>query len=205
MSSKKAELRKKMRALRERDAYDGAIADAVCELSEFKRAGLILTYASFGSEVPTDDIMRRAWLAGKRVALPRCGSEPHAMTWHVVESLEGLVRSSFGMREPPFDRSTQVSLQDASREKTLALVPGICFDERGYRLGYGGGYYDAFLGGFGGTSVGLCREAELLASLAELGVLEAHDIPVDMVVTQRRCFYCSRPRACADCERWLTE
>ena len=187
MSSEKAELRKRMRTLRKRDACDGTIADVVCGLPEFERAGMILTYASFGSEVPTYDIMRRAWLEGKRVALPRCGSEPHVMTWHVVESVEGLVCSSFGMREPPFDCATQLSLQDVSCEDALALVPGLCFDEGGYRLGYGGGYYDAFLADFGGTSIGLCREADLLHSLAELGVLEAHDIPVDMVVTQRRC------------------
>ena len=190
MSCQKAELRKRMRALRKPDAHDDDFVDVVCELAEFKNTHTILTYASFGSEVPTDDIMRRAWLAGKRVVLPRCGAEPQSLTWHMVESLEGLVRSSFGMREPPFDRSTQLDPQDVGPGDALALVPGICFDERGYRLGYGGGYYDVFLGGFCGTSIGLCREAELLASLADLGVLEAHDRPVDLVVTQTRVLLC---------------
>lgn len=66
----------------------------------------------------------------------------------------------------------------------LALVPGIAFDRRGFRLGYGGGYYDAFLSAFAGTSLGLCRSSSLFGSLGALGAREPHDVPVSVVVTE---------------------
>ena len=67
----------------------------------------------------------------------------------------------------------------------VAIVPGLAFDRRGYRLGYGGGYYDAFLRSFPGVSVGLCRSTSLFEDLGDLGVLEMHDVPVDVVVTEQ--------------------
>ncbi|OUP06489.1 hypothetical protein B5F33_10055 [Collinsella sp. An2] len=67
----------------------------------------------------------------------------------------------------------------------VAIVPGLAFDRRGYRLGYGGGYYDAFLRSFPGVSVGLCRSAALFEDLGDLGALEPHDVPVDVVVTEQ--------------------
>ena len=64
----------------------------------------------------------------------------------------------------------------------LALVSGLTFDDEGFRLGYGGGYYDGFLSRFEGVSVGLCRSSLRVESLAGMGCLEPHDVPVDLVV-----------------------
>lgn len=74
-------------------------------------------------------------------------------------------------------------------ERSVALVPGLAFDEMGYRLGYGGGFYDTFLGRFRGVSIGLCRDAALMPSLADMGALEVHDRAVGIVSPPRRvCF-----------------
>lgn len=62
----------------------------------------------------------------------------------------------------------------------LALVPGLAFDAAGFRLGYGGGFYDTFLPTFPGTSMGLCRAAQLADHLPH----EDYDMPVDEVVTE---------------------
>ena len=68
----------------------------------------------------------------------------------------------------------------AARESIdLILVPGLCFDRLGYRLGQGGGYYDRYLAGYAGATVGLCRRAVLQEAVPR----EAHDRPVDLVVT----------------------
>ena len=66
--------------------------------------------------------------------------------------------------------------------RVLALVPGLAFDATGARLGYGGGYYDAFLTTFPGTSLGLCYACQLVGSLGALGVIAPHDRFVNGVI-----------------------
>ncbi len=78
----------------------------------------------------------------------------------------------------------------SSRPIAIALVPGLAFDEHGYRIGYGGGYYDAFLSAFPGFTVGLCYEDLLQDDLAALGCLEPHDIAVDLVATEAQLLIC---------------
>ena len=68
----------------------------------------------------------------------------------------------------------------------IALVPGLTFDGHGFRLGYGGGFYDTFLARFEGVSVGLCRDAQMSRDLCAEGLLDAHDLPVQIVVTNSK-------------------
>lgn len=70
-------------------------------------------------------------------------------------------------------------------EKDLVLVPGLAFDCRGFRIGYGGGYYDRFLAKFPGKTIGLVREAFLLDSLEALGVIDCFDMPVACLGTEK--------------------
>lgn len=186
----KDELRTHFKALRarrsagERVAVDEAISARLFDLSAYRAARLIAPYLSFGAEVETRGIIERAWAADKTVALPRCVSGERLMRWYAVTSLEGLVRSPLGVLEPAEDPARELDL--SGRADALAVVPGLAFDAQGLRLGYGGGYYDAFLASFRGTSVGLCREAQLVESLRALGGIDAHDVPVDFVVTEAR-------------------
>lgn len=163
-----------------RAAAGAAIASRVTSLAEYADARVVLTYLSIGDEVQTRGIIRDAWSRGKVVALPRCVPHSRRMRWYRVESLDGLERSKFGVLEPVADAAAE--LDPNATPQALAIVPGLTFDARGYRLGYGGGFYDTFLAGFGGTAVGVCREAQLSAS-GELAI-DAHDLPVQMVVTE---------------------
>lgn len=72
----------------------------------------------------------------------------------------------------------------------IALVPGLAFDRAGFRIGYGGGYYDRFLAGFPGTSIGLAREQFLAESLEQLGALDTFDQPVDYIATESGLYCC---------------
>lgn len=163
-----------------RAAAGAAIASRVTSLAEYADARVVLTYLSIGDEVQTRGIIRDAWSRGKVVALPRCVPHSRRMRWYRVESLDGLERSKFGVLEPVADAAAE--FDPNAVPNALAIVPGLTFDARGYRLGYGGGFYDTFLAGFGGTSVGICREAQLSAS-GELAI-DAHDLPVKVVVTE---------------------
>ena len=182
-------LRRRMRSFRAglggdlRERTDAAICVRLLATEEFDRAGTVLSYLSFGSEVDTHTIIERAWEVGKQVALPRVEGE-RAMGWYLIESFDGLSRSQLGVEEPAPDPACR--LEPSACSDAVALVPGLAFDRFCYRLGYGGGYYDAFLAGFSGTTIGLCREVQFIGSLEALGVLEEHDRPVDLVVTEER-------------------
>ena len=177
-----------MKALRggipasERAAIDAAICERVCAMRPFQQAGAVFTYLSFGAEVDTRAIIERAWAQGKAVALPRCVG-PRRMRWFRIEDFGNLQTSPFGVEEPPLDESRElVAAGGLGVAHAVALVPGLAFDGQGYRLGYGGGFYDTFLADFPGTSIGLCREAQRVDSLSDLGAVGPFDLPVDLVV-----------------------
>ncbi|MBQ9001213.1 MAG: 5-formyltetrahydrofolate cyclo-ligase [Eggerthellaceae bacterium] len=182
----KSDARAYYRALREslgaegRVAADAAIAEHVRALPEFEQADAVFTYLSVGAEVDTRRIIRMAWDAGKLVAVPRCVPNSNEMRWHRLESFDGLELGAFGIEEPPDDASTLVEVPaPGSNTRAVALVPGYSFDKAGYRLGYGGGFYDVFLPRFGGISIGLCRAAQLSPSPLPC---DPHDVPVDIVI-----------------------
>jgi 5-formyltetrahydrofolate cyclo-ligase len=168
----------------ERARADERIRRNVAGLPEFARAHVLLAYLAMGEEVETRGIIRDAWAAGKAVALPRVEG-PHRMSFYLVDPGDGfegaLVRSSFGVLEPPADPARRLAPQGP--EAALAVVPGLAFDRAGLRLGYGGGFYDAYLAGFCGATAGLCREASLVDALET----EPHDLPVGVVVTEEGC------------------
>ncbi len=103
------------------------------------------------------------------------------MRWYRVTSFDALVSSKLGIEEPVPDEANEQQL--GTGQRMLALVPGLTFDAVGYRLGYGGGFYDTFLAVFDGMSVGLCRKVALSDDLCGEGIVDAHDLPVQLVVT----------------------
>ena len=183
----KLEWRAHFKALRagipadERARIDAGIGKQVLALPEFLACDVVLPYLSFGDEIETRDIMHEAWAAGKTVALPRCIVGTRTMRWYRVERLEGLVKSSFGVDEPAEDPASELNPADA--RAPLALVPGLAFDVQGFRMGYGGGFYDTFLKDFTGVSAGLCRECQMVEAVP---ALEPHDLAADIVVTESR-------------------
>lgn len=161
---------------------DAGVRDRVLALPEWQAAPVVLAYLSVREEVDTRTLVAAALAAGKVVAAPRV-TGPRELAWYAIEPGEEFERSRMGIDEPYPCEERLVDVA-ALGSDALALVPGLTFDVHGYRLGYGGGFYDAFLRGFGGVSVGLAREASLVESLDALGVLETHDRPVDIVVTE---------------------
>ena len=90
-----------------------------------------------------------------------------------------MVQVSFGIWEPPESAPLL-----AREEIQLALVPALCYDRERYRLGFGGGYYDRWLSGFPGFTVGRCREGVLQPQVPR----EAHDQRVDLLLTEMHRF-----------------
>lgn len=186
----RAQLRQKRRAGDPSQFHDAdaRIAQQLCALPEWKRAQMVLSYLSVEDEVDTRALIQCAWDHGKAVALPRVIPHTRRMDWYLIDDFDHLEQGSFDIEEPPVETARLVRVGDENMGVVpmLAVVPGLTFDHAGYRLGYGGGYYDTFLAAFAGDAIGLCREAQLAADLSAQGVLDAHDQAVVCVVTEER-------------------
>ncbi len=170
----------------EREASSRAIAERVASLPAFAAARTLALYPAMGAEVDTAEIARRALTAGKRLAWPRF--QPSALALSFAACLpEDLVPGPSGTRQPP-PGAPAVPLAEID----CVLVPGVAFDPRGLRLGRGRGHYDATLSALPRRAdrLGLAFEVQLVAEVPR----EAHDAPLDAVVTERRVVW-TRPGA----------
>lgn len=122
------------------------------------------------TRIVMDELLRR----GKQVLLPRC-MPARQMQARFVTKESVLLPGAYGIPEPGEDCPLA-----EKQEIDLILVPNLCCDKLGFRLGHGGGYYDRFLTGFLGLSVALCPDEWLAEQLPT----EETDIPIDIVLTQ---------------------
>jgi len=134
--------------------YDEKIAEALFSSVSYRFADIILLYASKSFEVDTWKIAQRALKDGKRIAYPVCEPEKNLMTFHFVEKREDLIEGSFRILEPKTDLEKYDPIKQRS-SLAICLVPAIVYDIKGYRIGYGKGYYDRYLSNFPGTKIGL--------------------------------------------------
>lgn len=178
----KQEIREQSRARRrevpteKRAEQDKKIAANVRRLRQYGPSKTILIYMSTPIEVDTKEIIKNAWEDGKRVAVPRCIPETRGMEFHYINSFEELKSGTFGVLEPD-ENSEMVTEFDGC----LMIVPAMQFDLRGYRLGYGKGYYDRYMSRFTGVSAGLCYIEELRRHMYH----GRFDKPVDIIVTDK--------------------
>ncbi len=131
---------------------DGELIQRFLEHPKLAEAKTVLLYYGVGQEIETKGLIQTLLDQGKTVCLPKCLAD-HQMEARVITSLDDLVPDAYGIPAPG-DHCPALE-----REKMdLILVPGLCFDSRGNRLGQGGGYYDRYLEDYEGVTIGLCRE-----------------------------------------------
>ncbi len=153
------------------------ICGALLSSEIYKEAGQILCFCPINGEPDIRQIAVRAIEGGKRVALPVCSGEERGMSFYYIKSMQALKEGKFGIPEP--DTASAERVEDFGN--ALVLVPGIAFDKAGYRLGYGGGYYDEFFGKAEWHGlVGICY-GEMLKSFLPHG---EHDIRVNYICTE---------------------
>ena len=156
--------------------YDDAIAENLLNSVTYKNADAILCYMSTSIEVNTEKIILSALKDGKEVALPRCIPDTRLMDFVIIKSLDDLEKGSFGVLEPK-KSITDIIIPNA---KSLCIIPALMYDVYGYRLGYGGGYYDRFLCNFSGTTLGIIYE-ENITNILQHG---KYDVPVNQIVCE---------------------
>ncbi|ORO74468.1 5-formyltetrahydrofolate cyclo-ligase [Streptococcus oralis] len=173
----KAELRKKilqeMKALsqEQKQAMDRVLTERFLQHPFYQEVKTIATYLSFPHEFQTQELIKRMLKDGKKVLIPK--TYPKGRMEFVVYDPKQLVKTSFGLLEPQGDLEVVEPSQI-----DLIHVPGLAFTREGYRIGYGGGYYDRYLEHFAGHTMSTiypCQVQEFNS--------ENHDIPVQEVLT----------------------
>ncbi|NIA15434.1 MAG: 5-formyltetrahydrofolate cyclo-ligase [Nitrospiraceae bacterium] len=178
----KKEIRKeRLLARREMPAREAAwrsseIVARLRSLPVFAEAGSFLCYiSSKDHEVDTHELAGWLLVGRKPVLVPI--AEPNGrLVWSRIWSLRDLAPGRFGILEPRRAARRIV----APPHDSVCIVPGIAFTPDCHRIGYGGGYYDRFLATYRGAMIGLAYDLQIVSDFQS----DAHDIPVDFVVTE---------------------
>ncbi|MFQ5680519.1 MAG: 5-formyltetrahydrofolate cyclo-ligase [Candidatus Omnitrophota bacterium] len=144
----------------------------------FNQAETLMFYVSVDSEVDTFDMIRKAILSGKKVAVPTIDEKDKNMTVSRILDLDKDMNiGPYGIRQPCRERLMPISPD----ELDLIVVPGIAFDRQNNRLGRGKGYYDRLLANKSGKTytVGLAFDFQVLSYLPHTN----HDQPVDHLIS----------------------
>lgn len=188
---KKESIRAELRLLRkgigtaERHKKSQAVTELLLQLQHFQKAQVIHLYLSYATEVETGSLFSLARRGKKRIIVPVMDVNSKSLRFSELNMLSSdiLEKGPFGIRQPypEFQKEVDPAIID------LWIVPGLGFDPQGNRMGYGGGYYDRALQGRKTTVVGLAFERQILPHLP----LEATDVPVDYIITEKRTIVCS--------------
>ena len=180
----KAKIRTEMRKLRKelppeiRTENCSRICTNLYSLPAWQAAESIYIYLSLPDEVDTMEIWKEAIRCGKRVAAPKVQGKHMDFFWLNGET--DVQTGAFGISEP-------AGSEMASDPFPLILVPGLAFSKDGNRCGYGGGYYDRYLGSHSGyTTVGLCHGFQIIPDCCPA----SHDLPVDYLITETGILKC---------------
>lgn len=150
----------------------------------YRNAQVIGITISRFPEVDTKPLIEAAWRAGKKVAIPKCIPSTREMNFRIFTSYDELETVYINLLEPIVDRTTAVSKDQID----LLIVPGIVYSSRGYRIGFGGGYYDRYLTNYACRTISLAFESQLNQNIP----IEEHDIPVQAIITENERIDCQR-------------
>ena len=172
----KSELRKQvlqeMKAIprTQKVTMDLALTERLLQHPFYQEAKIIATYLSFSHEFQTQELIEQALKDDKKVLIPK--TYPKGRMDFVVYDSQQLVKTSFGLLEPQGD----LEVVDVS-QIDLIHVPGLAFTREGYRIGYGGGYYDRYLTGYKGHTISTLYPFQIQEFIPD-----DHDIPVQEVL-----------------------
>jgi 5-formyltetrahydrofolate cyclo-ligase len=190
----KRELRERVLTAREalderwRAQASQAIAAGVTGLDGFAKAEALLLTLPFRSEWNAMLVVERALAAGKIVAVPRVEpAERMLRAYRIADAGRDIEPGYRGIPEP------RVGCPAIALDRIdWVLVPGVAFDTAGRRLGYGGGYYDRLLPFVSPTAARVAGAFDM--QIVDAVPTAAHDLGVDVVVTEQRTLYCGDHR-----------
>jgi 5-formyltetrahydrofolate cyclo-ligase len=186
----RAEARSRRDGQENRPQLSRQIRQRLTALAEYSQAATVMLYVSFRSEVETHDLLAAACAAGKRVVVPYCVAD--RLELFRLESLAELAPGTMGILEPAAELRRRADRRIAAAEIDLVVAPGLAFDRRGGRIGYGKGYYDRLLREVrpDAAVVAVAFECQVFAAVPLL----PHDVRMDKIVTEQAVYQRSGPR-----------
>ncbi len=190
LKARKYEIRRSTVARRDalsknqRAEKSAAIMKRLFEFANFLESKIVLFYLSHKSEVDTEPMIHKALALEKIIALPLIDGEKREIIPLKIDNLDRDTQPGYrGIREPISRRCKQIPVQQVN----LAIIPGIAFDERGGRIGYGTGFYDRFIPNLDITTrkVALAFECQIVPQIP----MEPHDRYTDIIITEKRIVY----------------
>jgi len=156
------------------------IQSKLYELPHYKNAQNIMFYIDAKNEVKTDEAILKSISLGKSVYVPKIIGKGEMIAVK-IKSLDELQEGHFGILEPISDEAIEPQNLD------IVIVPGVAFDRRGYRIGYGGGYYDRFLKKLSikTVKIAFAFEFQILDTLPQ----EEHDILMDIIISEKQIYF----------------
>ncbi len=183
ITEQKRLLRSKYKAIRISN-IDNKCASDVEVFNNIVSSGLLLdisrvfVYVSTEIEVDTKNLITWLFERNIEVVVPKCDPKSCEMKFYLISSFDDLESGNYNILEPDIKKCVLADNVD----KAICIVPGLSFDENGFRLGFGKGYYDRFLADFKGIKIGLCYENCVSDSLPR----DEYDISVDFLITEKR-------------------
>lgn len=162
---------------------DLAILKRIASSNVFAKASSILIYAPREGEINLLPLVKLAHKRGIPVGFPKCDTETLSLRFYALEPERRLVRGTYNIPEPPADAKPC-----PIDRNTLCILPGLCFDPTGGRLGYGKGYYDRFLESFPGVRAAAVYQSMMVKKVPT----EPHDKPVSLLFTEHECWDCRK-------------
>ncbi len=160
--------------MQQKKLSDEAVFRKLVQCNDIIYADCVLCYISTDIEVDTVAFINYCFSIGKSVAVPKCTDAQ--MTFHIIKSFSDTEKGMYDITEP---KSACPIFESESYKNAVCIVPGLAFDNEGFRLGYGKGYYDKFLSSFNGKSVGICYRDYIIENLPK----DNFDLNVDTVIT----------------------
>lgn len=179
----KNELRRKYIEIRnnieKKEEKSYIIQNEIIKTDAYKKAQVVALYKSLASEVNTNYLIEHSLNLKKIVCLPKVEGEDINF-YQINDSKEKLLVSKFGILEPQ-GNARRIIPKGAI---DIAIVPGVAFDEKCNRLGFGKGYYDRFLKSSGIKTIGICFENQVLKD--DILPTQKHDVLMDCIITEER-------------------
>lgn len=153
-----------------------AIMEILLQSTQWKQANVIAITISTKREIHTSSIIEQAWKEQKVVVVPKTNFQSKTMDFYQIQNWNEVEWTAHGLYEPISGKTTLFH-----REKIdLMIVPGVAFDDKGFRIGYGGGFYDRYLTDYNGKTIALATNEQMVRTLPH----EAHDLPVQEILTE---------------------